>query len=137
MMERGTYITNSQVKFKTSTLRSSLHDYIDAYIIVIGTITVAEVAEGGGNNGIQKVFKNCGPFTNCISKINNTQIDNAKFINGVMPIYDLIDYSDNYSKTSSSLWQYYRDESALAKDGTPVNFLGNSSSFKFHQKIRD
>ena len=69
---RGMYNTNSQIKFKTSMLRSSLCDYSDAYILVSGTITVAEVAACGGNNGIQVVFKNCAPFTNSISEINNT-----------------------------------------------------------------
>ena len=52
------------------------------------------------------------PFTDCVSEINNTQIDNAKYIGVVMPMYNLIEYSDNYSKTSGNLWQYYRDESA-------------------------
>ena len=68
----GTYNTNSQIKFKTSMLRSSLCDYSDAYILVSGTITVAAVASDVGNNGIQVVFKNCAPFTDCISEINNT-----------------------------------------------------------------
>ena len=70
-------------------LRSSLCDYIDAYILVSGTITVAALAAGGGNNAIQVVF------TKCISKINNTQIENAKDINVIMPIYNLIEYSNN------------------------------------------
>ena len=61
-------------------LRSILCDYSDAYILVSGTIAVAEVAAGRVNKGIQVVFKNCAPFTNCISEINNTQIDNAKDI---------------------------------------------------------
>ena len=55
------------------------------------------------------IFKNCAPFTNCISEINNTQVDNAKDINIVMPMYNLIEYSDNYAKTSGSLWQYCKD----------------------------
>ena len=59
-------------------LRSSLCDYSDAYILVSGTITVTELAAGRGNNGIQLVFKNCAPFTNCVSEINNTERDNAK-----------------------------------------------------------
>ena len=67
-------------------------------------------------------FKNCAPFTNCISEINNTQIDNEKDIDIVMPMYNLIEYSDNYAKTSGSLWQYYRDE--------PNENLANSESFK-------
>ena len=56
-----------------------------------GTTTVAEIAAGGGNNGIQLIFKNCADFTNYMSEINNTQIDNAKDINVVMPMYNLIE----------------------------------------------
>ena len=56
------------------------------------------------------IFKNCAPFTDCISEINNTQVDNAKHIDVLIPKYNLTEYSDNYSKTSRSLWQYYSDE---------------------------
>ena len=116
-------------------LRSTLCDYIDSYILVSRTIAVAEVAAGGGNDNIQAVLKNCVPFTNCMSEINNTQIDNAKDIDVVMPMYNLIEYSDNYSKNSGSLWQHYRDEPALNDTGARANFPGNSASFKFKQKI--
>ena len=58
-----------------------------------GTITVAASAAGGGNNDIQVVFKNWVPFTNYIFEINNTQSDNAKYIDVVIPMYDLIEYS--------------------------------------------
>ena len=68
------------------------------------TITVPEVAVGGGNKDIQVVLKNCALFTNCISETNNTQIDDAKDIDVLMPMYNLIEYNDNYSKTSGSLW---------------------------------
>ena len=95
---RVTCNTNSQIKFKISMLRSSLCDYSDAHILVRGTITEAEVAVGGGNNNIQEVFKNCAPFTNYINEINNTKIDNAKNIDIVIPMYNLIEYSNNYSK---------------------------------------
>ena len=90
-------------------LRSSFCDYSDAYIFVKGNISVNNTAGAGAdaNNTNTKVtFKNCAPFTDCISKINNTQIDNAKDIDIVMPMYSLIEYSDNHSKTSGSLWQY-------------------------------
>ena len=133
--ERGTYNINSQIKLKTSMLRSSLCDYSDAYILVSGTITVAEVAAGGGNDGIQVVFQNCAPFNNCVSEINKTQIDNAKYIDVVMPMYNLTEHSDNFSKTSGSLWQCYRDELASTYAGTLHNFSGNSASFKYKQKI--
>ena len=102
---RGTHSTNSQINFKTSILKSILYDYSDAYIRVIGTITVAEVAAGEGNNNIQLVCKNCAPFTDCISEINNTQTDNAKDIHVVIPTYNLVEYSDNCSKTLGRLWQ--------------------------------
>ena len=73
-------------------LRSSLCDYSDAYILVGGTITPASLAPGGGNNDIQVEFKNWVLFTNCISEINITEIDHAKYTDVVMPKYNLIDY---------------------------------------------
>ena len=90
-------------------LRSSLCDYNDSCTLVSGTITVTVLAAGGGNNGIQLILKNRAPFTNCISKINNTKIDNDKDFDVVMSMYDLMEYSDKNSKTSGRLWQYYRD----------------------------
>ena len=132
---RGTYNTNSQVKFKSSMLRSCLCDYSDAYILVSRTITVTELAASEGNNNIPVVFKNCTPFTNCINEINNAEIDNTKDIDVVTAMYNLIEYSNNYSKTSGRLWRYYRDEPALTDAGTVVNFPGNSASFKFKLKI--
>ena len=95
----GTYNTNSQIKFKTSTLKSSLYDYSHAiYLWVSGTKTVVEVAAGEGNNNIQVVCKNCFPFTDWISKINNTKIDTAKDIDVLMPIFNLLEYPVNHSK---------------------------------------
>ena len=78
------------------------------YILVKGTITVnnTAVAPAVANNTNKKVIKNCAPFTLCISEINNTQVDNAKDIDIVMPMYNLIENSDNYLKTSGGLWQY-------------------------------
>ena len=117
------------------TVSSSLCDDRDAYILVSGTITIAVLAAGGGNTNIQVVLKSCIPFTNSISEVNNTQIDNCKEIDVVMPMYNLIEYSDNYSKTTVSLWQYYRDETVLTDAYTLDNFLGTSALFKFKQKI--
>ena len=106
---RCTYSHNKQIKFKIFMLRSSLCDYGDAYILVKGNIIVNNTAVDGtaANNTNKKViFNNCAPFTSCINKINNTQTDNAEYLDIVMPMYNLIEYSDNYSKTSGSLWQY-------------------------------
>ena len=128
---RGTYNVNSQIKFKTTMLKSSLCDYSCAYILK-GTITIT----GAGANAAARqaderdkgvAFKNCAPFINCISEINNTQVDNAKDIDIVMPMYNLIEYSDNYAKTTGSLWQYFRDE--------PDDNLEDSESFKSKIKI--
>ena len=105
---RGTYNVNSQIKFKTTILKSSLCDYSDAYILVNEQITSTGVgADAAARQADERdkgvTFKNCAPFTNCISEINNTQVDNAKDIDIVMPMYNLIEYSDNYAKTSGSL----------------------------------
>ena len=83
------------------------------------------------------MFKNCAPFNDCISEINNTQIDHAKQIDVIMSMYNLIEYSNNYSKTWGSLWQYYRGKPALTDAGNIANFhaAGTSASFKFKQKI--
>ena len=101
-------------------LRSSLCDYSDAYILVKGNITVGNNAGAGvaANSTNKKVtFKNCAPFTSCISKINNTQIDNAGYIDVVMSMYNLIEQGDNYSKTSGSLWQYCKEIPAVNNEG--------------------
>ena len=111
---RETY-TSNDIRFKTAMLRSNLFDYADAYILVKGTITITSAGYDDTakqlderNKGI--IFKNCAPFTKCISRINNIDIDNAQDIDIVMPMYNLIEYSDNYSRTSGSLWQYYKDD---------------------------
>ena len=95
-------------------LKSSLCDYSDAYILVKGKITIT--GEGDDAEARQAderdkgAFKNCAPFTACISNINNIEIDNCQDIDIIMPMYNLIEYSDNYAKTSGIMWQYYKDE---------------------------
>ena len=108
-------------------LKSSLCDYSDAYILVKGTITITGAgADAAARQADERdkgvAFKNCAPFTNCINEINNTHVDNAKDIDIVMPMYNLIEYSDNYAKTTGSLWQYFRDE--------PSDNIEDSESFK-------
>ena len=83
----GTCNTNSQTKFKVFMLKSSLRDYSDGYILVSGTSTVVELETGGGNNIKKVTFKNCTPFTDCISEINNTQVDNVEAIDIAMSMY--------------------------------------------------
>ena len=112
-------------------LRSSLCDHVGAYILVKRTITITRAGDAaassqadGRNKGV--IFKNCAPFI-CISKINDAEIDNAQDIDIVIPVFNLTEYRNNYSKTSGSLWQYYKDE--------PNDNLANSESFKSKVKI--
>ena len=136
---RGAYNVNSQIKFKTTMLKSSLCDYSDAYILVKGTISVNNTAGAGAaaNNTNKKViFKNCAPFTNCISEINNTQIYNAKDIDIVMPMYNLIEYSDNYAKTTGSLWQYCKDIPARNANDEVIVFDVNNVTDSFNFKVK-
>ena len=113
-------------------LRSNLCDYADAYILVKGTITItgaedAAFAKQADERDKGVIFKNCASFTKCISGINGTDIDNAQDIDVVMRMYNLIEYSDNYSKTCGNLWQYYRDDLTIN--------LTDSKSFKSKVKI--
>ena len=113
-------------------LRSNLCDYADAYLLVKGIITITVARDASAvrqadekDKGV--TFKNCAPFTKCISRMNNTDVDTPQDIDIVMPMYNLIEYSDNYSKTSGSLWQYYKDE--------PNIILNDSESSKSKIKI--
>ena len=120
-------------------LKSSLCDYSDAYILVKGTISVNNTAAQGAaaNNTNKKViFKNCAPFTNSISEINNTHIDNAKDIDIVMPMYNLIEYSDNYAKTTGSLWQYCKDIPARNNNDEITEFTAGNPTDLFNFKVK-
>ena len=121
-------------------LRSILCDYSDAYILVNGNTTVNNNAATGAaaNNTNKKViFKNCASFTNCIIKINHTEIDNAQYIDIIMPMNNLTEYSDNYSETSGSLWQYCKEIPAVDNNGNIADFNGANAtdSFNFKTKI--
>ena len=123
---RGTY-TSNDIKFKTTMLRSDLRNYADAYILVKWTITITcvgndDAAKRADERDIGVTLKNWAPFTKCISRINGADIDNAQDIDIVMPMYNLIEYSDNYSKTSRSFWQCYKDD--------PNDNVANCGSFK-------
>ena len=106
-------------------LKSCLCNRSDVYILAKGTITMAPVpppAAKPNNNDKEVVFKNCAPFTDCIREIGNAQIDNAKDIDIVMPMYNLIEHCNNQEKTLGSLWQYYRDESFLDDNDAIADF---------------
>ena len=129
-----TYNENKSIRFKTPMLRSNLCDYSDAYILVNGTITVA------GNNLRDRrnrllIFKNNAPFVSCITRINGELIEDADDLDIVMSMYNLLEYSKNYRKTTGSLYNYYRDE--LSDDTNPDNNqfnnikVVNSNTFKY------
>ena len=101
---KGNY-SEIEIKFLTCSLESNLCDYSDAYILVTGNINIT-----GGNNNTKLAFKNCAPFKKCKTEINETFVDDAEHINIAMPMYNLIEYSDNYSDTSGSLWKFKSDE---------------------------
>ena len=129
-------------------IRLNLSDYSDAYIPAKGTIKVPNTAVAGAavnNTNKNVIFKNWAPFTNCITEINNTQADDGQDIDVLMPMYNLIQYNDAYSKTSGSLWQYFRgepaldtrDEPALDTNNNIIDFpadINNSTSFNINSK---
>ena len=108
------YITNCQSKFKFAMLKSSLCDYSDAYILSKGRITVIAknnsyaAARQADERNKGEIFQNCGPFINCNSEINNTEIDNAKDVDIVMPMYNLIKYSHNIWKVMAILQRWVK-----------------------------
>ena len=107
-------------------LRSDLCGFSDAYIVVKGNITVTKVDNAKRNKAV--TFKNNALFINCISKINGVKIDNAEDLDVAIPMYNLLEYSKNYKKTTGSFWNYYRDE--------PINPLSSDSeSFKYKNNI--
>ena len=150
----GNYNVKKEIMIKTSILRSDLCDFSDAYIVVKGNITVTKktftaddidapndtaanvTATNTANNnafGEKKlVFKSNAPFINCISKINSVKIDNAEDLDVVMPMYNLLEHSKNYKKTTGSLWNYYRDEaSSTIGDNNITHSILNSKFFDY------
>ena len=128
---KGNYSHENPIKFLTNSLESSLCDYSDVYILVTGNITAIP------NNAVtQVVFKNCAPFEKYRTEINETFVGDAQHINIAMPMYNLIEYSDNYSDTSGSLWQFKRDEIGgvdLTVDDNHI--LNNLSSYKYKSSL--
>ena len=132
----NTYNENKSIRFKAPMLRSDLCDYLDAYILVSGTITVA------GNHPRDRqnkpvILKNNAPFVSCITRINRELIEDADDLDIVMPMYNLLEYSKNYRKIIGSLFNYYRDE--LNDDADNNNFTNNnvvsSNTFNYKNKI--
>ena len=109
-------------------LRSDLCDFSNSYIVAKGVIAVTNPDEAKRNKTVE--FKNNAPFINCISKINSVQIENPEDLDVVMLIYNLLEYSKKYRKTTGNLWNYYRDEPS-----DPLS--SNSESFKYKTSITE
>ena len=121
------YNPNREIRIKTSMLRPNLCNFSDAYIVVEGDITLEGDNDANKRNKNLR-FKNDTPFMNCISKINGIKIDNAEDLDVLMLMYNLLEYSKNYRKTTGSLWNYYRDEPS-----DPLSCY--SESFKYKTNI--
>ena len=134
----STYNASKQIRFKTSLFRSDLCDYSDAYVWVKGTITVTN-PNNNANLDRRLTLKNNAPFVSCISKINGKLVENTEDIDIVIPMYNFLEYSKNYEKTSGSLFNYYRDEPSEAEivnDNGAINIsIRNSKSFDYKAKI--
>ena len=107
-------------------LRPDLCNFGDVYIVVKGVNAVTNPDDAKRNKVV--AFKNNAPFINCISKINSVQIDNAKDLDVIMPMYNLLEYNKNQRKTTENLWNYYRDEPS-----DPFSY--NSKSFRYETSI--
>ena len=124
------YNQNSSIKFATESIKSSLCDYSDAFIFATGDKTVNAGNDNGNNTNV--AFKNCAPLSICKTKINDVFIDEANHIYIAILVYTLIEYSDNYSDTSGSLWQFKSDEVNHNNANLNVN---NSQSFKYKTAV--
>ena len=125
-VNKNTGVNNPDtIKYDTRVLKPNLCDYIEAYVLADGTIRGA-----GGNNNTRLALKNCAPFTKCNLEINDEHVDTAENLDIVMPMYNLIEYSDNYQDSSTTLYQYKRDEPPEANAIADLA-ANNSSSFKY------
>ena len=113
------YSHGDPITFLTKSMESNLCDYSDPYLLVTGKIAVTRTIAAAGaqpqrkqvlTEAIQVAFKNCAPLKDCRTEISDTFVDYADFINIAIPMYNLIEYSDNYSDTSGSLSGFKKDE---------------------------
>ena len=133
-----TYDENKSIRFKTPMLRSNLCDYADTYILIKGTTTVAGNAPRDGQDR-PVILKNNAPFISFITRINGELIEDADDLDIVIPMYNLLEYSKNYRKTTGSSYNYYRDELDDDADinNHPNNNVVSSSAFKYKKKLLD
>ena len=124
---KSNYSHNDPIKFLTNSLEPSLCEYSDAYILITGNIIATP-----NNDATQVAFKNCEPFKDFWTDINDTFVNYEDFIDIAIPMYNLIEYSDSYSDTSGSLWDFKGDEIVNNADVTNDD---NAPSFKYKASI--
>ena len=115
------------IKYDTRVLKPNLCDYAEAYVLIDGTIRAA-----ASNANTRLALKNCAPFTKCNLEINDEQVETAKNLDITMPMYNLIEYSDNYQDSSATLYQYKRDE---PPEDNAINDLATDTSSSFKYKV--
>ena len=122
---------DSTIKFETKVIKPNLCDYTDAYILVTRDIKVEDVA------AVTNVaFKNCAPFTRCVTLINDEHVETAENLDIIMSMYNLLEYSDNYADSSGSLYHFKRDASSMNDKNNPLNVaLDNSISFNYKASL--
>ena len=116
------------IKYDTRVLKPNLCDYVEAYILVDGTIRASNAAKA-----TRLALKNCAPITKCNLEINDEHVDTAENLDIVMPMYNLIEYSDNYQDSSATLYHCKRDEQP--EDDAVADLTADSSS-SFEYKIK-
>ena len=124
---KSNYDATNEITYNTEVLKSNLCDYSDASILVRGDITVVTAT------ATQVAFKNCAPLFKCTTKIDETTADDADDLDLVIPKYNLIEYSSNYSEARRSLWFYSKDE-AFNFNNNIAN-TDNFKSFKYKAKF--
>ena len=115
------------IKYDTRVLKPNLCDYAEAYILIDSTISAA-----AANANTRLALKNCAPFTKCNLEINDEHVDTAENLDITMPMYNLIEYSDNYQDSSATLYQYKRDE---PPEANAINDLTTDTSSSFKYKV--
>ena len=125
------YSVNKNITSKTPMLRSDLCDYIDAFIVVKGTMNLLAVPANESDRAVKVMFKNNAPFRLCISKTDNILVDNAEDLDIVLPMYNLLEYSRNNSMSSGSLWKCCRGQINVDFNES----ASNGNSFKYKAKI--
>ena len=124
---KSNYNETNEITCNTEVLESNFYDYNDAYILLRDNITAIAAPQ------TRVVFENCAQFTKSITKSDETRIDDAENLDLVMPMYNLTEYSSNYSEKAESLWFYSNDETTNF-DADIVND-NNFKSFKYKTKL--